>query len=157
MKNIIKIAAFLLAFANFAQAATPSVNPVFCAPHRTVTLKASTAIVCELNQRMTLDEVKEGSTIRFKVRSNVMAEGRIAIKTGAVAIGRVTYIKEASHNDKAEIGIELRQVQAVDGQTVELDGNLEVTIGAFPNEGLTAMPGKTLTAQVLNDMDINAE
>ena len=157
MKNIIKIAAFLLAFVNVAQAATPSVNPVFCAPNRTVTLKSSTAVVCELNQRLTIDEVKEGSTITFKVRANVMAEGRIVIKTNALAIGRVRYVKAATYNDKAEIGIELRQVKAVDGQMVDLDGNLEVLVGEFSNDGLVAFPGKNVTGQVLNDMDINAD
>jgi hypothetical protein len=116
MKNIIKIAAFILAYVNVAQAAQLPTPTPFCTPNRVVTLKASTAIFCELNQRVSLDEVKEGSTITFKVRANVMAEGKIVIRTNALAIGRVRYIKTSSFNDKAEIGIELRQVKAVDGQ-----------------------------------------
>ena len=161
MKNIIKIAAFILAFVNVAQAAqlpTSTQLPTpFCTPNRVVTLKSSTAIMCELNQRVSLDEVKEGSTLIFKVRANVMAEGRIVIRTNALAIGRVRYIKNASFNDKGEIGIELRQVKAVDGQMVELDGNLEVLVGEYSNEGVTAMPVKNITAQVLNDIDIDGE
>jgi hypothetical protein len=157
MKNIIKIAAFILAYVNIAQAAQLPTPTPFCAPNRVVTLKSSTAILCELNQRVSLDEVKEGSTITFKVRANVMAEGKIVIRTNALAIGRVRYIKTSSFNDKAEIGIELRQVKAVDGQMVELDANLEVLVGDFSNEGVTAMPVKNITAQVMNDIDIDGE
>jgi hypothetical protein len=40
---------------------------------------------------------------------------------------------------------------------VELDGNLEVLIGEFSNDGLVAFPGKNLTAQVMNSMDIDGE
>jgi hypothetical protein len=157
MKNIIKIAAFILAFVNVAQAAQLPTPTPFCTPNSLVTLKASTAILCELNQRVSIDDVKEGSTLTFKVRANVMASGRIVIRTNALAIGRVRYIKSSSYNDKAEIGIELRQVKAVDGQMVELDGNLEVLVGEFSNDGLVAFPGKNLTAQVMNSMDIDGE
>ena len=157
MKNIVKIFALMFTLIQVTNAAVPTFPCFNLSPNKTVTLKASTSVVLELNQRFTADEVKEGTTIKFIVRADVMSEGKVVIKTGALAIGRVNYVKAATYNDKAEVGIELRQVKAVDGQMVDLDGNLSIINGENPNEGLTAYAGKGLTAQVLNDINIKAE
>ena len=157
MKNIVKIFVLLFAFVQVMNAATSTLPHFSFSPNRTVTLKASTSVILELNQRFTADEVKEGTTIKFIVRADVMAEGRVVIKTGALAIGRVTYVKAATYNDKAEVGIELLQVKSVDGQLVDLDGNLSIISGENANESLTTYAGKSLTAQVLNDINIKAD
>jgi hypothetical protein len=61
----------------------------------------------ETAERFGTDQVTVGKEIQFRVRTNVMAENEVAIRTGALAIGRVKAIEPATYNNPAEIRIEL--------------------------------------------------
>jgi hypothetical protein len=122
-----------------------------------VDLDAGTIILLETNEKFASDQVTVGKTIQFKVRTNVMADNKVAIRTGALATGRVKAIEPATHNNPEEIRIELEYVQAVDGQMVPLNGNEQSIRGQFPGEGTSVAYATTITAQVMNNQKIKVD
>lgn len=119
-----------------------------------VQLTAGTMVYLELNERMFTDQATVGKVVQFKVKMNVMKDRKTLVKTGAVAIGRVKAIRPATYNNPTEITIELTSVQAVDGQQVPLNGNEQTLRGEFPNQGTVINVGTSITANVMNDMNI---
>jgi hypothetical protein len=101
--------------------------------------------------------VTVGKVLQFKVRTNVLAEDEVVIKTGALAIGRVKAIEQNTHNNPEEIRFELQYVQAVDGQMVPLNGNELSVRGQFSNEGTTVQFATSITAQVMNNQKIKID
>ena len=162
MKNILFILALLLA--NFAQAqAQDSYNDpqpfggskgIF---NDKVTLSAGTLVLLETTEAFTSDQVTVGKTLQFRVRTDVMAEHEIAIRTGALAMGRVKAIEPASYNNPEEIRIELQYVQAVDGQMIPLNGQEQSLRGQFTGQGTSVEAGTSITAFVMNDQKIKVD
>jgi hypothetical protein len=83
-----------------------------------------------------------------------MAEGEVAISTGALAVGRVKHIQMNTYNEPEEIRIEMLYVQAVDGQMVPLNGNEQSIRGQFPNEPTSVQFGTSITSHVTNNIMI---
>lgn len=127
----------------------------FC--HKHVDLSAGTIVLLETNEKFASDQVTVGKVLQFKVRTNVLAEDEVVIKTGALAIGRVKAIEQNTHNNPEEIRFELQYVQAVDGQMVPLNGNELSVRGQFSNEGTTVQFATSITAQVMNNQKIKID
>ncbi len=119
-----------------------------------VTLPAGTLIYLEANERVMSDQATVGKLVQFKVKTNVVVDGKVVIATGALAIGRIKSVSEATYNSAAEVTIELTSVQAVDGQQVALNGTEQTLQGVYPNEGMVVNIGTPITANVMNDIVI---
>ncbi len=122
-----------------------------------VTLKAGTLIIMETSDKINSDAVTVGQSVQFKVRSNVMADGKVAVRTGALATGRVKSLKSSSYNDPEEIRIELLYVQAVDGQMLPLNGNEQTIRGQFSGQSTEVNSGTAITAQVTNTVEVKID
>lgn len=95
-----------------------------------VILSTGTPVLLETTQLIQSDNLSVGQSIDLRVRFNVKAEGKVVIKAGSIAKGQVTRIQKArglGRQGYAEI--QIKTVQAVDGQMVPLTG------GNIYNEG----------------------
>lgn len=119
-----------------------------------VDLLAGTVIQLELAEEVQSNDLTVGQIIKFKVKMDVMVDERIAIRTGAHALGRVKSINKTTYNNPAKLTIELTTVQAVDGQQIPLNGDEQTIKGDFPNQGTTGRIGKAISATVMNNMDV---
>lgn len=148
----------------FALSTASAVNPVQKTDHgfppcsKKITLYSGTVILLECNEKIELHNVTVGQTILFKVKMDVKAEHETAIATGALAIGTVKSMEESTYNHPAEIRVELKYVQAVDGQQVALNGNELTATGETRGRGngSTIRFGTDITAHVTNNIDIKA-
>lgn len=121
------------------------------------TLSSGTLVILETTERLSSDQATVGKTLQFRVRTDVMAERETAIRSGALAIGRVKAIEPATHNNPEEIRIELQYVQAVDGQMVPLSGQEQSLHGQYSGQGTTVEPGASIMAFVMNDQKIKVD
>lgn len=119
------------------------------------TLPAGTLVILETTEKISSDQVTVGKTLLFRVRMNVVADGKTVISSGALAVGRVKSISRATYNNPEEITLEVLYAQAVDGQQVALNGAEQTYRGTFPNESTAVDPGQTITATVMNNIQIN--
>ena len=163
MKNIFVLCFALFATSMFAQEPLENPQPVSSDVQakglfkNKATLPAGTLILLETSERFASDQVTIGKTIQFRVRTNVMTDDDVAIRTGALAVGRVKAIEPASYNNPEEIRIELQYVQAVDGQMVPLSGQEQTLRGQFTGQGTSAEAGTSITAFVMNDQKIKVD
>ncbi|MBV6441716.1 MAG: hypothetical protein EPGJADBJ_03404 [Saprospiraceae bacterium] len=159
MKNILFAFAMLLAATSSAQDNTEDSEPftnkgLF---NGKCTLPSGTLIILETTEKIFSDQVTVGKTIQFRVRTNVIAEKEVVIRTGALALGRVKSIEPSTYNNPEDIRIELQYVQAVDGQMVPLSGQEESLRGQFTGQGTAVETGTSLTAYVMNEVKIKAD
>ncbi|MCB0534841.1 MAG: hypothetical protein KDD14_21730 [Saprospiraceae bacterium] len=165
MKKLLYIALVACTQFTTAQAATGKIyiDPVPQHIHladflkKKVTLPAGTLVLLETAESFPSDQLTIGKNLQFKVRMDVMAENWIAIPTGAIALGRVKALNTATFNSPAEVTIELQYVQAVDGQMIALNGNEQTIKGTYPGEGTAVEAGATITAQVMNTIEIKVK
>lgn len=161
MKTLL-FACFLFA-STFATAQDYSVDPMPAPVYKCifkdkeVDLQAGTILLLETNEKIESGSMTVGQNVNFKVRTNVMAEGKVAISTGALAVGRVKAIQSNTHNDAEEIRIELLYVQAVDGQMIPLNGNEQTIRGTFPGQSTAVETGTAITANVTNTVEIKVK
>ena len=159
MKNILVSIALSLAIFSQVQAANtteaPQAKGIFCDDK--ITLTSGTLVMLETAERFESDQVTVGKEIQFRVRTNVMAENEVAIRTGALAIGRVKAIEPATYNNPAEIRIELTYVQAVDGQMIALSGQEQSLRGQFTGQGTSVEAGASITGYVMNDVRVKVD
>ena len=159
MKNILVSIALSLAIFSQVQAANtteaPQAKGIFCDDK--ITLTSGTLVMLETAERFGTDQVTVGKEIQFRVRTNVMAENEVAIRTGALAIGRVKAIEPATYNNPAEIRIELTYVQAVDGQMIALSGQEQSLRGQFTGQGTSVEAGTSITGYVMNDSRVKVD
>lgn len=120
-----------------------------------VTLNAGTLVMLETAERVSSEQVTVGKIFQFKVTMNVMAEGEVAIRSGAIALGRVKSIENSTYNEPETIRIEMMHVQAVDGQMVSLNGNEQTIRGRYKGEPATIEVGTAITANITNDINID--
>ena len=128
---------------------------LFC--DKDVTLNAGTLVMLETAERVSSEQLTVGKVLQFKVTMNVMAEGKVAIRSGALALGRVKAIEKSTYNEPESIRIEMMHVQAVDGQMVPLNGNEQTIQGRYKGEAATIETGTSITANVTNDIEINTK
>lgn len=152
--NLVAFAAFLLTAAT--SFAAPPVDML-------VTLRSGTVVSLTLNEEISTDEVYVGNSIDFTVRSNVTVNGQVLIAAGTIAEGQVTKVKRACNGQCPEITIVVDNVQAVDGQRIFLRSRPHILkakccnkCGHDDDEPATLQIGTNLSANVLNDVDIDA-
>lgn len=150
MKTSVLSCLLLLAFAGSAFATAP--QPLL---NGGKTLPAGTLVILETTEKIASDHVTVGKTLLFRVRMNVVVDGKTVIASGALAVGRVKSIARATYNNPEEITLEVLYAQAVDGQQVALNGAEQTYRGMFPNESMVVEPGQTITATVMNNIQIN--
>lgn len=119
-----------------------------------VLVRAGTLVTLETAEKIYSDQATIGQIIKFSVLMNVVVDGRVVISSGALAIGRVKSLKKTTYNLPEEITIELTSVQAVDGQQIVLNGDEQTYKGKFTGEGTYIMPGRTITAKIMNNYTI---
>lgn len=159
MKNILFCCFFsFLATTVVSAQEDPAPAPVFKGVFdKDVTLNAGTILLLETNEKIQSSQVTVGKTIQFKVRTNVTAQNRVAIRTGALAVGRVKSIEPYTFNSPEEIRIELLYVQAIDGQMIPLTGNEQTIRGQFPGQDAAIETGTAITANVTNTIEIKVD
>ena len=152
MKNI----GFVLLFVLSAISTSIQANPIL-PPFKNIMLTAGTLVSLETAEKVFSDNVTVGQSVKFRVITNVVVDRRVVIATGAIAQGRVKSIDETTYNSPEAITVELTTVQAVDGQQVPLNGIEQTFRGTYPNEGTLITPGKSISANVMNDMVIDVK
>ena len=133
-----------------ATAPTYNVKSLF----KRVVLSAGSSIFLETTETINSDNATIGQLVRFKVQTNVYAEGKVVVVTGAMATGRVKAIEKSSYNHGASIRVEVTSVQAVDGQMINLNGMEQTLTSKYKGQGITIATGTAITATVMNDIKI---
>lgn len=119
-----------------------------------VTLPAGTLVFLETTQRIDSRSVTIGNIVRFRVMTDVIVEGKTVVKSGTQALGRVTSIEPGTYNEPEILQVEVKYVQAVDGQQVNLSTNPIDIRAEFTGEAATINVGTTATSHVMNDIEI---
>jgi len=152
MTKSITTTLILSLFALALQAMQPS--PIF---GKKVDLLAGTTVMLELSETLSSDQMTTGKMVKFKVTTDVVVDGRVAIRTGALAWGRVKSIAEATYNNPAQLRLEVQHVQAVDGQQINLNGAEQALRGTFSSQGFQAQMGATIMATIMNDTEVKTK
>ena len=88
-----------------------------------VILNAGTSVPLETISMIRSDQVTVGQTIDFRVKSDVKVGDKTVISAGSIAKGQVMRAKKAKGLGKEGfVEIQIKSVQAVDGQEVLLSG-----------------------------------
>jgi hypothetical protein len=125
--------------------------------HKHATLTAGTTVFFEATEEINSDEMTEGQLVQFKVKNDVYANNKVVIRSGAPAMGRVKKIEKSTYNNPEKITMEVTQVQAVDGQQINLAASEQTLKGKFSGEGSTMKSGTLIAATVLTDMKIRVK
>lgn len=125
--------------------------------HKHATLTAGTTVYFEITEEIKSADMTEGQLVEFKVKSDIYADNKVVIKSGAMAMGRVKSIEKSTYNNPEKITIEVTQVQAVDGQQVNLAASEQTLKGKFSGEGSTIQSGTMISATVLNDTKVRVK
>ena len=97
MKNSIKSFVLLAVFAasiftNQSKAENIEPCPIIDNYMAYVILPAGTLVTLELNQEVSSEEVEVGHSLEFTVRNDVKVNGKVLIRAGSVAEGRVSKV-----------------------------------------------------------------
>jgi hypothetical protein len=160
MKKIIfflLIAGFSSLFNN-AQAAQTESNTQPDSGIITLKLRAGQLVYLELVDNINTEAAQVGNIIQLKVRSNVVVKGKVVIAANTMALGRITEVSRASANSAGGAKVEVRDVQAVDQQMVNLNATYQIT----PNNCFVGQPcvvnaGFIITAHVMNDVYVDID
>ncbi len=147
MKNIFSLCLTLLSLSTSLAAKSQPLNAK--------TLPAGTLVLLETTERIDSYRATVGKTLTFRVRTNVVVDGKTVIASGALAIGRVKSISRTTFNNPEEITLEVLYAQAVDGQQVALNGAEQSYRGVFAGESVIVEPAQTITATVMNNTEIH--
>ena len=120
-------------------------------------LKAGTLVFLETTDAIHSADVGIGTSIKMRVRAEVKSNGRVIIRAGAPALGRIKKIDKASYNYPECVVLEAVLVKAVDGQQISLLGNEQSFCGQFSNESMEMPPLQTIMATVMNNTAIFEE
>lgn len=119
------------------------------------TLPSGTLVMLETTEKISSDAVTVGKILLFRVRTNVVVDGKVVITTGAIAMGRVKSITPTTYNNPEEIAFEVTYAQAVDGQQVALNGAEQTYKGRFSRESVVVEPGQMIVGTVMNNINIS--
>ncbi len=156
------------ALATLFMSAAPNPGPMAL-----VTLRAGTVVTAEVIDEVISNDLEIGNLIRMEVRGDVTVNGKVVIRDGAMAEGRVVRLQKECVRGKQSIQITLETVQAVDGQRVRLRGAAQKATADCSDceraaascldcsssyNGCSAVinPGTNVNANVLSDININA-
>ena len=121
-----------------------------------VTLRAGTTVSVTLNEELYCENLAPGNAIDFMVRSDVTVNGKVLIAAGSIAEGMVKKIKWGCDGNCANVTITVENVQAVDGQRINLRSIPHVVRAGGKTGPAVLTIGTNLSSRVLNDVKINA-
>lgn len=156
MKKVIfsLVLAFVSSFA-FANT-TPIIG--FNAPDSIIVkLKAGTTIYLELVNDFNTETAQVGNLIQLKVRSRVAVKGKTVVENNVLSLGRITEVYRATANSSGSAKIEVRDVQAVDGQMINLNATYQLSPNCQPGQGCTVPAGFIITAHTMNSEEIDID
>jgi hypothetical protein len=111
-------------------------------------------VYLELAEQLRSQKLTVGRIVKFTVKMHVKIDGKVVVRTGAMATGRIKNIERNSFNDPEEVNIEINNVQAVDGTMIEVNGTESIFLGDNSNEDAEVNSLQQLIARVMNDTEI---
>lgn len=95
-----------------------------------VTLKAGTPVTLQTTQQISSQYAMAGQSIDFRVVYDVSVDGKVVIPAGSVAKGTVVNAQKPKMFGKPGIiSIQVKSVQAADGQQISLSSNTQMREG----------------------------
>jgi hypothetical protein len=85
------------------------------------TLTANTPVILRLKENLYKEDAKPGQPLKFEVAEDVVANGQVAIQSGAAVSGSIREINKAAKGP-AKVLIELGSVHTITGEMVRLTG-----------------------------------
>lgn len=122
-----------------------------------VKLKAGTTIYLEVVNDFNTETAQVGNLIQLKVRSRVSVKGKIVIESNVLSIGRITEVYRATANSSGSAKIEVRDVQAVDGQMINLNATYQLSPNCQPGQSCVVPAGFIITAHTMNTDEVDVE
>jgi hypothetical protein len=116
-------------------------------------LQASTFIRFENIERVSSD-ASAGKTVNFRVRGNVVVNGKVMVPDGAAAIGKVKRVVPATYNEPAQVVLVVTHTRTADDQTIAIAGDEQTFIGDFKRQGMVVEQGQAFTGTVINSTKI---
>ena len=166
MKNSIKSLVLLAVFAaslftNQSKAENTEPCPTIDNQMGYVILPAGTLVTLELNEEVSSEDVEVGHTLEFTVRNDVRVNGKVLIRAGSVAEGRVTkvdkFLDACSTCDDtcSKVTVRVESALTVDGQSALLNSTPLTKRGGCAGVGPATLDiGSRISARVRNDLTI---
>ena len=127
-------------------------NPINCAKAE---LPSGTLVNLEIIEQVQSNKVTVGHLVKCRITTDVVVDGKVVIRTGAVATARVSAIAPTTYNEGEKITLRAINAQAADGQIIALNGTEQTVKGRLPNQAVTAHIGTPLNAHVTNNCKID--
>lgn len=161
MKKYIVLSLAMFAFSAFAfcDAQQAMEAPTFHLLNfpKKVTLPAGTLILLETTEKSDASTMTKGQLLHFKVKTDVIVNGRTLISSGAMATGRIKAVGKPTYNDPGTVTIDVLYVQSVDGQQISTNGTEQTFKSKYAGAPAAIESGASLIAQVTNDTKVKAE
>ena len=122
-----------------------------------VKLRIGTTVYFETVKDINTETVQVGNLIQLKVRSNVTVKGKVVIRANTMALGRITEVSRTTANSSGSATIEVRDVQAVDGQLINLNATYQLSGDCTPGQSCLIRSGFIITAHVMDNSDVEIE
>ena len=157
-----KVSLFRFAFCFAAFTATTSmataapVQPVsaHAGIYGYIVLPSGTAVTVELNEQTAAEDVAVGNALEFKVRGDVRVNGKVVIKHGSRATGRVKNIKKGCNSKCFEITFTVEEVEAIDGQMVPLNSSPHIVKAPCCDGNTLAQIGTLVRANTMGEVEV---
>lgn len=147
MKNYFFLLACLFAFLLPKNVLAQSLSKGTCTPKEA--LPAATLIFLENTEKVSSDG-SVGQTVSFRVRGNVVVNGKVLIRDGAAAFGRIKRVMSAGYNYPAQLVLVVTHVRTADDQTIAVAGDEQTFNGKYTRQGFVVEQGRKFTATVMN-------
>ena len=122
-----------------------------------VKVKAGTTVYLELVNDFNTETAQVGNIIQLKVRSRVTVKGKVVIETNVLSLGRISEIYRATANSSGSAKIEVRDVQAVDGQMLNLNATYQLSPNCLPGQSCTVPAGFIITAHIMDTWEVEID
>ncbi len=126
-----------------------------------VILPAGTLFSLELSQEVSSEDVEVGHTVKFTVRTDVRVNGKVLIRAGSTAEGRVKKVDKflnacsACDGTCSKVTITVESAMAVDGQMVLLNSTPLTKRGNCAGTGPAIIEiGARITGRIRSDSTI---
>lgn len=151
MKNFIitTLLLGLFSFTNQLEAHTPV--DLSC----TIELPNGTLVSLETTEQIQSNKMTVGRIIKCKITTDVVVDGKVVIRTGAIAYARVTRITPTTYNGPEQVTLSAINAQAVDGQIIALNGIEQTFKGRPPGQPMNVYIGTPLSAHVTNNYEVS--
>ncbi len=119
-----------------------------------VDLPAGAVVLLEVTEQLASEKVTVGQLVKCQVIADVVVDGKVVIRTGAVATARVKRIAPTTYNQAETLTLTAHSARAVDGQMIALHSGDQSIKGDFPNQPARVRIGTPLQANVVNNYQI---